>query len=125
MFKKIKKEILKFSIFSIIFIFYELTVISNKTINRGLISIDINNIRNPQIKKIMRYIDNLYASTLISYSKNTKLYFNNDDDRDKLPDIKIIKEKQKIFQKISFLKKIYQVIGLEIMEIVPLIDFLN
>ena len=53
----------------------------------------------------MRYIDNLYASTLISYSKNTKLYFNNDDDRDKLPDIKIIKEKQKIFQKISFLKK--------------------
>ena len=48
MIKKIKKAILIFSIFSIIFIFYELTVISNKTVNRGLISIDINNIRNPQ-----------------------------------------------------------------------------
>ena len=105
MFKKIKKAILIFSIFSIIFIFYELTVISNKTINRGLISIDINNIRNPQIKKIMRYIDNLYASTLISYSKSTNLYFNNDDDRDSLPETKVIKRKIKNFSENIFPKK--------------------
>ena len=71
----------------------------------------------------MRYIDNLYASTLISYSKSTNLYFNNDDDRDSLPETKVIKRKNKIFQKISF-QKIYPVTGLEIMEIVPLIDFL-
>ena len=35
---------------------YEITNISNKVINRGFIDIDINNARNPQIKKILDFL---------------------------------------------------------------------
>ena len=52
MFKKILKTILIFLLVFTGFIFYEIVEISKKTINRDLISIDLNNIRNPQIKKI-------------------------------------------------------------------------
>ena len=54
-----KKKIVKYLIiftFSITFlIFYEITNISSKNINREFINIDINNARNPQIKKALRF----------------------------------------------------------------------
>ena len=96
MIKKIKKIIFIFSIIFISLIFYEITIISTKTVNRAFIDINLNNIRNPQIKKIVRYIDNLYASILISYSNKTKLYYENKDSRENLPEIKVI-EKTKTF----------------------------
>ena len=68
-----KKKILKF-ISILIFIFltiiiYEITNISFKTINRSLIEIDINNARNPQIKKFLRFFDSIYTAVLIKFDK--------------------------------------------------------
>jgi quinoprotein glucose dehydrogenase len=103
MFRKITKTILIFLILLIIVILYEITVISKKTINRGIVDIDLNNIRNPQIKKVVRYFDNFYASILISYNKEAKSYFNNEDDRNNFPDIKIIKKTE------NFSKNIYPI----------------
>ena len=94
---KIKIIILLITII-ISYIFYEMTSISSKIVNRDLITISLNNIRNPQIKKIMRYLDNHYASLLFFTSKNAKTYHNNDDNREKLPNLKII-NKTNIFSK--------------------------
>ena len=69
---------------------YEITNISNKVINRGFIDIDINNARNPQIKKILRFFDNAYTSLLIKFDKKSKLYYLEKDNRDELADKKTI-----------------------------------
>lgn len=71
-------------------IFYEITNISFKIVNRNFITIDINNVRNPQIKNIIRGIDNFYASLLIKYSKQHNDYYINNDNRNKLSNYKII-----------------------------------
>ena len=89
-----KKKTLKF-LWILIFIFltiiiYEITNISFKTINRSLIEIDINNARNPQIKKFLRLLDSIYTAALLKFDKKTKTYFINDDNREDLPDEKII-----------------------------------
>ena len=94
---KIKIIILLITII-ISYIFYEMTSISSKIVNRDLITISLNNIRNPQIKKIMRYLDNHYASLLFFTRKNAKTYNNNDDNREELPNLKII-NKTNIFSK--------------------------
>ena len=47
--------------------------INSKTINRDLISLEINNIRNPQIKKMMRVVDDFYAQFLYNLSKKINL----------------------------------------------------
>ncbi len=73
-------------------IFYEMISISTKIVQREIISFNINNIRNPQIKKIMRYVDNHYASLLLKVNNGAKLYLVNNDDRDSLPEVKIIKK---------------------------------
>ena len=63
-------------IFLVIFTFYELTNINFKYINKDLITIDINNIRNPQIKKIARYLDNNFAFYYFKFSeKKQKSFF--------------------------------------------------
>ena len=89
-----KKKNLKYLLILIslvlLIIVYEITNISNKVINRGFIDIDINNARNPQIKKILRFFDNAYASLLIKFDKKSKLYYLEKDNRDKLTDKKII-----------------------------------
>ena len=69
-----------------------MTSISTKIINRDLITFNLNNIRNPQIKKVMRYLDNQYASLLLKVSKNAKLYYDNTDERENFSQIKIIKK---------------------------------
>jgi len=55
---RIIKGIKFFSIILIIFLIFELINYDNKYINRSSVTIDLNNIRNPQIKKISRFIDN-------------------------------------------------------------------
>ena len=81
-----QKKIFKFfsivSLIIIFFIVYEITDVSNKIINRSLISFDLNNIRNPQVKKTMRYLNDTFASFRILFSKKSKSYYNNNDDRD-------------------------------------------
>tara|TARA_A100001015_G_scaffold318573_1_gene438851 strand:- start:277 stop:2004 length:1728 start_codon:yes stop_codon:yes gene_type:complete len=79
----------------ILLLIYEITTVSFKTINRGVITLDINNARNPQIKKILRSIDNTYAAFLLRFDKKAKLYFSNEDNRQTLPDKKIINKTQK------------------------------
>jgi quinoprotein glucose dehydrogenase len=74
---------------------YEITNISNKVINRGFIDIDINNARNPQIKKILRFFDRAYTSLLIKFDKKSKLYYLEKDNRDELADKKIIHKTNK------------------------------
>jgi len=74
---------------------YEITNISNKVINRGFIDIDINNARNPQIKKILRFFDRAYTSLLIKLDKKSKLYYLEKDNRDELADKKIIHKTNK------------------------------
>ena len=82
----------------IFYIFYEMTSISTKIVNRDIVSISLNNIRNPQIKKLMRHLDNFYASIIFSISKDAKSYYINNDNRDSLPELKIIK-KTDVFSK--------------------------
>ena len=71
-------------------IIYEITSISFKTINRSTIEIDVNNARNPQIKKFLRFFDSIYTAVLLKFDKKTKTYFINDDNRNDLPNEKII-----------------------------------
>ena len=53
--------------------------ISTKIVNRDIVSISLNNIRNPQIKKLMRHLDNFYASIIFFISKDVKSYYINND----------------------------------------------
>ena len=64
-----------FKIFSILLIilssiiFYEVTSIDGRYVNRSTINIDVNNVRNPQIKKLVRSLDNYFGSLYFSFSK--------------------------------------------------------
>ena len=71
-------------------IIYEITSISFKTINRSTIEIDVDNARNPQVKKFLRFFDSIYTAVLLKFDKKTKTYFINDDNRNDLPNEKII-----------------------------------
>ena len=90
------KKIIKFFyyVFFIIILFtiYEVTSIDNRYVNRSTISIDVNNIRNPQIKKIVRKLDsslgNLYFS--LSKKKQNEFYNQNLELYNSLPDELII-----------------------------------
>ena len=55
--KKISKALKYFLLLLIFFSIYELVSVDNKYINRSTIDIDINNVRNPQIKRLARKID--------------------------------------------------------------------
>ena len=66
--KKIIKILLLLVLLFISPIFVGMLSISSKYVNKPLITFDINNIRNPQIKKITRTIDNLYSVMLLKIS---------------------------------------------------------
>ncbi len=67
--KKILKIILYFFICILIFTGYEVTNIDNKYLNKKTINIDINNIRNPQVKKLVRSLDNFFGNLYFKISK--------------------------------------------------------
>ena len=93
-----KKKIIKYfsilSLFLVLIVIYEMIHISSKIANRSILTFDLNNIRNPTIEKVMRYLDDAYAYFLFSISKKNKDYYINNDNRDALPD-EIIIEKTK------------------------------
>ncbi len=97
-----KQKIFKYLTFIflilITFLVIEMTNISFKIVNREIVSFDINNVRNPQIKKFTRYINDVYASLIISYSTKSKKYYSNNDERENLPD-EIVIEKTNKFSK--------------------------
>ena len=47
----------------ILIIIYDLTSVDFKYVNRNAITIDVNNVKNPQIKKVVRKVD-LYLGEL-------------------------------------------------------------
>ena len=51
-----------------------MTSISTKYVNKSTISFEINNIRNPQLKKLARFLDNVY-SKLYFFLRSTKEKF--------------------------------------------------
>ena len=57
------------------FIFYELISIDASYLNRNTITLDVNNVRNPQVKKIVRTVDNLLAYSYFSISKKKQREF--------------------------------------------------
>ena len=83
---------------------YEVTTISSKVINKPFITLDINNARNPQIKKILRLFDDAYATTLLKFNKESQAYYINNDNRNDLPDELVINKTQK-YSKNKYPKK--------------------
>ncbi len=92
MFKKTLKIILILVLIIFSYAVLDMFSINSKIINRDLITWNISNIRNPQTKKLMRYLDDLYAYGLYTISEKNKNYFINLDERDQLPDSKVIKK---------------------------------
>ena len=69
-FLKISIKILSvFLMFVFIVSIVDMTSISTKYINRAIITIDVNNIRNPQIKKIVRKLDLFLGDIYFKLSK--------------------------------------------------------
>ena len=99
-----KKKFVKYLLiltFSIIFIiFYEITNISSKNINRKFINIDINNARNPQIKESLRFFDSVYTYLLLKFNQESQSYYINKDNRDVFPEQKIIYKTNKFSENI-------------------------
>jgi len=92
--KKILKMLIFFLAVVTIFSFYDMTSIDSKYINRSTVNIDINNARNPQVKKIIRTLDNYIGSIYFKLSKKKQEEFYNQNfvEYQNLPDEIIIKE---------------------------------
>ena len=74
---KVLKVLVYIIILTIIFTAYELTSIDTKYINKPSFTIDVNNVRNPQIKKIVRKIDDMFGRLYFSLSKSKQEEFYN------------------------------------------------
>ena len=72
--------------------------ISTKYINRSYVTFDINNVKNPQIKKLTRTLDNFYSKFLIKVSSTQRKHFDQTDEQFiNLPEYKIINKKENNF----------------------------
>jgi len=68
-----------FVLFLILLIVYDLTSVDFKYINRSPITIDVNNVRNPQIKKIVRKADLFLGELYFNLSKKKQDEFYSQD----------------------------------------------
>jgi quinoprotein glucose dehydrogenase len=69
-----------------LFSLIEMISIESKYINQPTITFKVNNIRNPQVKKLVRFLDNTYASIYFKVSAKQKFFFLVDKDlHDRLP----------------------------------------
>ena len=59
----------------LIFLIIDMTSISTKYVNKSIITFEINNVRNPQLKKLVRFFDNVYSQLFFYLSKNQKKNF--------------------------------------------------
>ena len=71
-----KKIIKLITVLFFLFILIEMISVSTKYVNRSTFNFDVNNVRNPQIKKLTRKADNLYAFLLLKFSKKHKEHLN-------------------------------------------------
>ena len=92
----------------IVFVLYELINVDNKYINKPTVTFDLNNVRNPQIKKITRYLDNKFGQIYfnISKKKQEEFYNNNLTEYENLPSEITISAK-----KIKFTISLWKVIN--------------
>ena len=91
------KIILYLFLLLFVIIIYDLTSIDNKYVNRSTFTIDVNNVRNPQIKKIVRKVD-LFLGTIyfnLSKKKQKEFFSQNIDEYNNLPDEIIVKPQLK------------------------------
>ncbi len=77
--KKIFKALKYLLVFIIFFSIYEFTSIDNRYINRSTIDIDINNVKNPPLKRIARKLDLYIGSFYFNLSKKKQNEFFNQD----------------------------------------------
>ena len=74
-----KKTILKIFLYFIglilIFILFELFSFDKYYINKSSITFNVDNVRNPQVKKIVRTVDNLGGELYLNLSKKKKMNF--------------------------------------------------
>ena len=104
--KKIKKFIYILILIFISLIFFEMISISTKYVNRSTFNIDINNVRIPLIKKLVRKIDNFYAFSLLKISKKHQEHLNQQDKKfEELPEYKTISAKKNNFTISNFNEK--------------------
>ena len=75
---KIISSIFLFFLIIIIASIIDMTSISTKYINKSIISFEVNNVRNPQLKKLVRFLDNVYSQLYFSLSKDQKKKFSVD-----------------------------------------------
>ena len=72
----------------VLFIFFELTSCNNHYVNKTSVSLDINNINNPQVKKLMRavdgYLGNIYFNLRKAHPKASR--DNSQDEYEQLSD---------------------------------------
>ena len=68
-----------FFLLLILIIIYDLTSIDFKYVNRNAITIDVNNVRNPQIKKIVRKADLFFGELYFKLSKKKQSEFYSQD----------------------------------------------
>ena len=93
------KNIIKYSfyflILLIVFILFELISLDNTYVNKPSFSIDVNNVRNPQIKKIVRKLDNSFGQVYfaLSSSKQKEFFENNRNYYNNLPNEILVKAK--------------------------------
>ena len=76
---KILKTLTFFIVLIIALTLYDVTSIDDKYINRSTLNVDINNARNPQVKKILRTLDNYIGSIYFKLSKKKQEEFYNQD----------------------------------------------
>jgi glucose dehydrogenase len=77
--KKIVKFLYYIFFITILLIVYEVTSIDNRYINRSTVDIDVNNIRNPQIKKLVRKLDLYLGAFYFNLSKKKQDEFYNQE----------------------------------------------
>ena len=84
---KFIKILLIFTVLIGLFSLIEMISIESKYINQPSITFKVNNVRNPQVKKLVRFLDNTYANLYFKVSTNQKKNFLvNKDLHNSLPD---------------------------------------
>ena len=82
MIKKFTKLFLKILIITFLFVFIisiiGITRIAPEYINKPSITFDVNNVNNPQLKKIVRRLDIVYGKILLIISKKQRSHYVND-----------------------------------------------
>jgi len=68
-----------FLILIVVFSLYEITSIDSKYVNRSTVDINVNNIRNPQVKKLIRQLDIYISSFYFQLSKKKQQEFYKQD----------------------------------------------